>query len=266
MLHIDHIEVNAPAAGRIDRPRYLRLCSARYLGIIPYELALKRQWLLASARDEGSITDVILLLQHPSVFTIGRFGSEGDILVPGDRLRREGILVFRTNRGGGVTYHGPGQLVCYPIIGLRENGLGVRQYIHLLESVVIKLLLSLDIHGQRVDQHRGVWMRGKKVCSIGVHVNRGTTMHGLALNVNPDMDYFRYIKPGGIGGTITGLVSAFAYSELEPRDAAIIAAKANRMAGKLARPTPATKVRQIIDQFPQVFKEYLCQWSGACYT
>jgi lipoate-protein ligase B len=215
-MHIKQLVVNTPLASIIDGPKYQRSCSTHYLGVTPYELALKRQRLLASARYEGSITDVILLLQHPPIFTIGRFGSDGDIIVPGNRLRREGISVFRTDRGGGVTYHGPGQLVCYPIISLRENNLDIRRYIHLLESAVIKLLLSLDIHGQRVNQRHGVWIHGKKVCSIGVHVSHGITMHGLALNVNPDLGYFGYIKPCGIGGDMITSISELLGESLAP--------------------------------------------------
>ena len=159
----------------------------------PYELALKQQQRLAQARAEGDIPDVVLLLQHPPVFTIGRFRGGEDIIVPPD-----GIAIFHTNRGGGITYHGPGQLVGYPILNLKENGLGVREYIWKLEEVIINLLLSLGIRGHRVAKYPGgVWVGNQKVCSIGIHVSRYITTHGFALNVNPDLRYFEYIKPCG---------------------------------------------------------------------
>ena len=119
-----------------------KMCTAAYLGVVPYERALKLQQRLVQARAEGNVPDILLLLQHPPVFTIGRFRGEEDIIVPLERLAQEGIDVFRTNRGGGVTHHAPGQLIGYPILDLRENHLGVRQYIWRLEEVTIKLLLS----------------------------------------------------------------------------------------------------------------------------
>ncbi|MBA7531200.1 Octanoyltransferase [subsurface metagenome] len=127
-----------------------RIYIADYLGVIPYELALKRQQILVQARAEGRIPDVVLLLQHPPVFTTGRFGGEEDIIASAETLAQEGIAVFSSNRGGSVTYHGPGQLVGYPILNLKESGLGVLEYIRKLEEVIIKLLLTFGIQGQRV--------------------------------------------------------------------------------------------------------------------
>ncbi len=176
---------------------------ADYLGVVPYELALKQQQRLARARAEGDIPDVVLLLQHPPVFTIGRFRGEEDIIVPPD-----GIAIFSTNRGGSITYHGPGQLVGYPILNLKENGLGVREYIWKLEEVIIKLLLSLGIQGCRVAKYPGgVWVGDRKVCSIGIHVSRYITTHGFALNVNPDLRYFEYIKPCGLKNAVMTSIS-----------------------------------------------------------
>jgi lipoate-protein ligase B len=171
---------------------------ARYLGVTPYEHALKLQQALVQARTEGKIPDVVLLLQHPPVFTIGRFRGEKDIVVPPERLTQEGIAVFHTNRGGGITYHGPGQLVGYPILNLKEHKLGVREYIWKLEAVIINLLFALDIQGHRFARFPGVWVDEQKICSIGIHVSRGITMHGFALNVNNDLQYFEYINPCGI--------------------------------------------------------------------
>jgi len=184
-----------------------KVCIAPYLEIVPYEAALKLQQGLMQARAEGRIGDVLLLLQHPSVFTTGRFEGEEDMVVPRERLAREGIAVFHTNRGGGATYHGPGQLVGYPIINLKEDGLGVREYIWKLEAAIIKTLLALGIQGHRVAEYPGVWVGEKKVCSIAVHVSRSVTTHGFALNVTNDLRYFRYIRPCGLAGEVMTSVS-----------------------------------------------------------
>lgn len=184
-----------------------KVCVASYLGVTPYELALKRQQRLMQVRAEGIIPDVLLLLQHPPVFTIGRFRGEEDIIVPSETFAQEGITVFHTNRGGSITYHGPGQLVGYPILNLKENGLGVREYVCKLEAVIINLLFGLGIQGHRVAKYPGVWVGKKKVCSIGIHVSHYVTMHGFALNVNTNLKHFEYINPCGIKGKVMTSVS-----------------------------------------------------------
>jgi lipoate-protein ligase B len=179
-----------------------RACIAPYLGIVPYERALKMQQALMQARAEGRIGDVLLLLQHPPVFTVGRFRGEEDIAVPPEMLARGGIAVFHTNRGGGITYHGPGQLVGYPVLNLKENGLVVREYIQKLEATIIKLLLALGIQGHRVVEYPGVWVGEKKICSIGIHVSHHITTHGFALNVSNDLRYFKRVRPCGLSGEV----------------------------------------------------------------
>jgi lipoyl(octanoyl) transferase len=167
---------------------------AEYLGIVPYELASNLQQKLCQARAEDNTPDILLLLQHPPVFTIGRFRGEEDIIA-----LPEGIEVFHINRGGSVTYHGPGQLVGYPILDLKENGLGVREYIWKLEEVIINLLLRLGIQGHRSAQYPGgVWVGEGKICSIGIHVSHYIASHGFALNVNPELKYFEWIRPCGL--------------------------------------------------------------------
>jgi len=186
---------------------FKKACIAPYLGIVPYAVALNLQQRLMQARAGGKIGDVLLLLQHPSVFTIGRFRGGEDITVPPETLARDGIAVFHTNRGGGITYHGPGQLVGYPILNLKENGLDVREYIWKLEAAIIKLLLALGIQGHRVAEYPGVWVGEKKVCSIGIHVSRYITTHGFALNVSNDLRYFEYVRPCGLPGEVMTSVS-----------------------------------------------------------
>jgi len=181
---------------------------ADYLGLIPYELALRQQQILGRARADGEIPDTLLLLQHPPVFTTGRFRGEEDIVVPAESLEKEGIAVFASNRGGSVTYHGPGQLVGYPIFNLKENGLGVLEYIRKLEEVIIKLLLTFGIQGERAEKYSsGVWVGGEKICSVGIHVSHYITMHGFALNVNTNLQHFDYINPCGIKGVVMTSIS-----------------------------------------------------------
>jgi len=190
-------------------------CLAGYLGVVPYSAALRLQQVLLSARADGLIPDVLLLLQHPPAFTLGRFRGEEDIIVPREMLTREGIDVFHTNRGGSVTYHGPGQLIGYPVLNLKEKGLGVRQYIWSLEEVIIRLLHTIGIQGHRVADHRGVWVRDKKVCSVGVNVSRHISTHGFALNVNNDLRCFRYIKPCGLASEMMTSISELSGCSVE---------------------------------------------------
>ena len=192
-----------------------KVCTANYLGILPYEFALKLQQGLMLARAEGNIPDVLLLLQHPPVFTIGRFRGGEDLVVPPEKLTQEGIALFHTNRGGGITYHGPGQLVGYPILDLKQSDLGVRQYIWKLETVIINLMLALGIQGHRVANYPGVWIGEGKVCSIGIHVSRHITMHGFALNVSNDLQYFEYIKPCGLGSEVMTSLSQILGHQVE---------------------------------------------------
>jgi lipoate-protein ligase B len=168
--------------------------------LLDYHQGLLLQEKLLASRKSGAISDVLLLLQHPSVFTMGLSGADEHIIVPKEALIEEGIPVFSTNRGGDVTYHGPGQIVGYPILSLRENGLTVHEYVWNLEEVVIRTLADYEIDGHRVSELRGVWVGAEKVCSIGVRVSGAITMHGFALNVNTDLKYFSYIVPCGITG------------------------------------------------------------------
>ena len=192
-----------------------RECLAGYLGVVPYDLALRLQQALLSARAEGLVPDVLLLLQHPPVFTVGRFRGEEDIVVSRETLTREAIAVFHTNRGGSVTYHGPGQLVGYPILNLRENGLGVRRYIWSLEEVIIRLLHTVGVEGHRVAEHHGVWVGDKKICSIGVNVSRHISTHGFALNVSNELHHFQYIRPCGLAGQVMTSVSELSGHSVE---------------------------------------------------
>lgn len=175
---------------------YRKAYTVKYLGVVPYEDALSQQETLRQLRTEGKIPDAVLLLQHPHIYTVGRFRGEEDIIAP-----PENIPVLPTSRGGSITYHGPGQLVGYPILDLRANGLSVHKYIWKLEEVIIRLLKDFGIDAQRNDTYPGgVWVGGQKICSVGINVSCQITTHGFALNVNNDLKYFRYIKPCGMRG------------------------------------------------------------------
>jgi len=184
-----------------------KACIAPYLGMVPYERALELQQGLVQARAEGRIGDVLLLLQHRPVFTIGRFRGGEDIIVPPETLAREGIAVFHANRGGGITCHSPGQLIGYPILNLKENGLGVREYIRKLEATIINLLLALRIQAHQAAEYPGIWVGEKKICSIGIHVSHHITTHGFALNISNDLRYFQYVRPCGLPGEVMTSVS-----------------------------------------------------------
>jgi lipoate-protein ligase B len=192
-----------------------RECLAGYLALVPYDLALRLQQALLSARTEGLIPDVLLLLQHPPVVTLGRFRGKEDIIVPQEMLTRKSIAVFHANRGGSVTYHGPGQLIGYPILNLKEKGLGVRQYIWSLEEVVVRLLHTVGVQGHRVAEHRGIWVGDKKICSVGVNISRGISTHGFALNVNNELHCFQYIRPCGLAGEVMTSVSELSGGSIE---------------------------------------------------
>ena len=192
-----------------------RECLVGYLGVVAYELACRLQQELLSARAEGLIPDVLLLLQHPPALTVGRFKGEDDIVVPREVLTRDGIDVFHTNRGGSITYHGPGQLIGYPVVNLKAKGLGVRQYMWSLEEVIIRLLHTIGIQGHRVADHGGVWVGDKKICSVGVNVSRHISTHGFALNVSNDLCYFRYIRPCGLASEVMTSVSELSGRSVE---------------------------------------------------
>ncbi|MBN1664650.1 MAG: lipoyl(octanoyl) transferase LipB [Deltaproteobacteria bacterium] len=195
-----------------------KVCTVYNLGLVDYRQGLSLQEKLLASRKAGVIPDVLLLLEHPSVFTMGLSGADEHIMVPADALAEEGIPVFSTNRGGDVTYHGPGQIVGYPILSLRENDLTVHQYIWNLEEVVLRTLTDYGIDGQRIEELRGVWVRNEKVCSIGVRVSGATTMHGFALNVNNDLKFFSYIVPCGITGVSMTSVAKLLGHEVEIKE------------------------------------------------
>ena len=190
----------------------MSLCRVYELGVLEFEKALQLQDYLTLARCAGDIPDTIILLQHPSIFTFGRSTREEDIVVPRSSHDIEGITILQTDRGGSVTYHGPGQLVLYLILNLKAKGIGIHQYVHNLEEVVIRTLDDFCIKSFRDSRYPGVWVGSEKICALGVRVRRWCTKHGLALNVNTDLRYFDYIVPCGIlGSRVTSMAKVLGY-------------------------------------------------------
>jgi lipoyl(octanoyl) transferase len=174
-------------------------------GLVPYEEARALQRRIEAARQADEIPDVLLLLEHPPVYTKGRRSDPAELAMGEDWYRMQGIEVCETDRGGKVTYHGPGQLVGYPIVSLRPYGDDVRGYVSGLERLKIEALAAYGIEAEVIDGLTGVWVggappEGRKIGSIGVHVSRGVTTHGFAVNVNNDLQPFEWIVPCGIEG------------------------------------------------------------------
>jgi lipoate-protein ligase B len=166
---------------------------------IAYNDAFALQRRLVDARGAGSVCDTFLLLEHQPVFTANRETTFSNILAPKDVLDAAGIEVCWTDRGGDVTYHGPGQIVGYNIMDLKRHGRDLHRYIRNVEQMIIDTLTEYDIQAGRDPQHPGVWVGNEKICAIGIAVKSGwITMHGFALNVAPDMDHYRYIIACGI--------------------------------------------------------------------
>ena len=160
---------------------------------------------LVGQRQRGEIGDQLLLVEHPHVVTMGRNGQAAHLLASAEVLAATGIEYYETNRGGDVTYHGPGQLVGYPIIQLSKWKRDVHAYVRALEEVIIRVLADFGLAGERVAGATGVWTGGAKICAIGVHLSRWVSSHGFALNVATDLQYFQYIVPCGLTKPVTSL-------------------------------------------------------------
>jgi len=171
------------------------------LGREPYERAWELQHRLVKARQEGRLDDVLILLEHEPVITLGRLANASHILASADELRKAGITVHRVERGGDVTYHGPGQLVGYPVLSLEKHHLGVSDYMHALEDVLIHTLCDFGVPAHRRAGIIGVWVGEAKIAALGARVERGVTYHGFALNVAPNLEHFALIVPCGLAGT-----------------------------------------------------------------
>lgn len=173
-----------------------------------YDRALKIQQALQQLRIEGQAPDTLILVEHPPVITMGRRGKDENVLAPEETLKSEGIETVWVGRGGDVTYHGPGQIVGYPIIHLAKNDIGIRVFVEKIQQTVIDFLegeYGISAY-KKSGVHTGVWVNEKKICAIGISVSRNVTMHGFAFNINTDLRHFGYINPCGLGvGLVTSL-------------------------------------------------------------
>ncbi len=160
---------------------------------------------LSEQRKRQEIPDQLLLVEHPHVVTMGRNGHMSNLIAGEEILARTGIDFHHTNRGGDVTYHGPGQLVGYPILDLNDWKRDVHAYVRAVEDVIIQTIGQFGLQGGRVEGATGVWVDGAKICAIGVHISRWVTSHGFALNVETDLQYFQYIIPCGLTLPVTSM-------------------------------------------------------------
>jgi len=196
------------------------------LGVVPFERAYYLQHDLQQQVIDGQCAGALLILEHPPTITIGKDGTLANVLLPPPELARQGVALFFADRGGDVTYHGPGQLVAYPIVNVGEAG--PRRFVHDLEETIIQTLAAFSIAGVRDASHAGVWVGGEEIAAIGLGLRRRVTRHGLALNVNTDLAAYGLVNPCGFSDR-----------------------KATSMAARLDRGVP---VNEVIDCFLEHFK------------
>ena len=183
----------------------MRICEVTDLGRTGYAEAFELQRDLVERRKRGEIPDQLLIVEHPHVITMGRNGHAENMLAPPDLLERSGIEFHHTDRGGDVTYHGPGQIVGYPILDLREWKRDVVAYVRAIEQTIVDALGKFGIEAGRVRGATGVWVVDAKIAAIGVHISRWVTSHGFALNVDTDLSYFQHIVPCGLTKPVTSM-------------------------------------------------------------
>jgi len=174
------------------------LCRVEQLGTVDYREGLRMQAERVAQRKAGEIPDTLLLLEHPHVFTLGRNARRENLLISEERLAQLGVQLFETDRGGDITYHGPGQLVGYPIFDLTQHRRDIAWFMRALEEVFIGVGRDFGIKAARLAGAPGVWVGDEKLVAMGVHISRWVTSHGFAFNVNADLRYFDYIVPCGL--------------------------------------------------------------------
>jgi lipoyl(octanoyl) transferase len=189
-------------------PAISRTCAVRMPGCMPYGAAFEWQRELVAQRKAGLIEDQLLLLEHSHVVTIGRNGHAENLLLTPEAMAARGIEFHETDRGGDVTYHGPGQIIGYPILDLNDWQRDVHKYVRAIEEVLIRVLADFEIEATRIAGFTGVWTAAepaRKIAAIGVHISRWVTSHGFALNVDPDLSYFGHIVPCGLTRPVTSM-------------------------------------------------------------
>jgi lipoyl(octanoyl) transferase len=216
-----------------------------WLGRLDYREAWDVQKRLAAARADGDIGDRLLLLEHPAVLTLGRQADERHVLATPAELARRGIEVLRVERGGEVTYHGPGQLVAYPIIGLSRRGLLLRPLVRALEAAMVATCEAFGVMAARRDGHPGCWCdpegsSPRKIGALGIRVERGVSYHGIALNIDPDLADFDLIDPCGMPGVVSTSIARELALAGSTRNAPTVEAAAGVFAQALAASLPAS--------------------------
>lgn len=200
----------------------MRECIVEDLGRMSYREAFAIQSQLASERKQGLGIDRLLFVEHPHVVTIGRNGHLENLLAPEETLRRAGIELCESDRGGDVTYHGPGQIVGYPIMDLREWKRDVGAFVRGIEQVLIDTLADFGIAAKRIAGLTGVWVDDAKIAAIGVHLSRWVSTHGWALNVSTGLSYFQYIVPCGLTKPVTSMAALDVRTDAEDVKAALV--------------------------------------------
>ena len=233
-----------------------------WLGRIDYTACWKLQNELAAARLKGDIEDTLLLLEHPPTITLGRSAKTAHLLASENALQAAGVEVVEVDRGGDITYHGPGQLVGYPIFDLRNHGQDLHLFLRLMEEVLIRSLSAFGLEGRRFAPHTGVWIDKRKIAAIGIKVGRWISTHGFALNVDPDMSHFELIIPCGIRDYPVTSVSAELGRRVKTQDIAspvtnsfraVIRGSANHCTDQPANLSPLS--RAIMDSAVEIGKD-----------
>jgi lipoate-protein ligase B len=201
-----------------------RVCEAKWLGQVGYSHGLAMQEQAVERLGSGEAPEQLFLLEHPHVFTLGRGADGAHILTDREQLQSQSIEVHETGRGGDVTYHGPGQLVGYPIINLKPDRCDVHRYVRDIEEVLIRTIADFGVTGKRITGLTGVWVGNEKIAAIGVRIARWITSHGFALNVSTDLNYFQMIVPCGISDKGVTSLSKLVGRSIDVQNAAQCAA------------------------------------------
>jgi lipoyl(octanoyl) transferase len=205
--------------------RIQRLCEAQWLGVVQYNDGLHLQHNAVQRLRFCEGPEQLLLLEHPHVFTLGRGAHASNILADQQQLQSRSVDVYETGRGGDVTYHGPGQLVGYPIINLKPDRCDVHRYVRDIEEVLIRTIAEFGVTGNRISGLTGVWVGNEKIAAIGVRIARWITSHGFALNVNTDLSYFKMIVPCGIADRGVTSLALLLGEPVDVRQVALLAAR-----------------------------------------
>ena len=181
-------------------PEVAKECLIAFLGCVEYSRALDLQFRICESKKQGFEADMLVLLEHPPTITLGRNGKWDNLVVSNEELRTRGVSCYEVDRGGDITFHGPGQLVGYPLLKLEAGERDVHLFMWKLEESLIRLLDEFGIRSKRVEKLTGVWTAAGKIAALGVHISRWITRHGFALNVNTNLSYYDLIIPCGIAG------------------------------------------------------------------